>query len=142
MSRRNKARELPPFLPERADNFFWEWDAEEEEAAIVRERSRNERHRQNSLAKLKRLDAKFEQQEREYRLHRIAALESLIAADRSRLAEIAEKERRLKAIDEQQAKEDRQRRERAAQQLKVINKDMTRRERSELERRGVVRGKR
>lgn len=143
MRRRNQPRVLPPLLPEKADNYLFEPDEEE------RQYVRNESHRQNSLAKLRKLDARFAEQQLEYLRSKCAALQSVIDADRAWLAAQAEREAELKRVNDwrasehekEQATEDEQRRKRLARATEQINRDTVRREREEFAKRGVIRGR-
>lgn len=70
-----------PLVPGRETDYIFEDDPKEKEAMIL------ERHRRNSLAKLRKLDAQFEKAQEEYRRFRIVACERQIAADLKWLAE-------------------------------------------------------
>lgn len=143
MRRRNQPRVLPPLLPEKADNFLFEPDEEE------RQYVRNEGHRQNSLAKLRKLDALFADQQMEYLRSKCAALQSVIDADRAWLAAQAEREAELKRVNDWWASErkkelkaeDEQRRKKLARATEQINRDAVRREREQFSQRGLIRGR-
>jgi hypothetical protein len=143
MRRRNQPRVLPPLLPEKASTYLFEPDEEE------RQYVRNERHRQNSLAKLRKLDAPFADQQIEYLRSKCAALQSVIDADRAWLAAQAEREAELKRVNDWWASErekelkaeDEQRRKKLARATEQINRDTVRREREQFSQRGLIRGK-
>ena len=76
-------RRMTPLVPGRETDYIFEDDPKEVETM------RNERHRQNSLAKLRSIDAKFAVTEREYRELRIRILQRMIEEDRETIAKLS-----------------------------------------------------
>jgi hypothetical protein len=131
-----------------------EWAPSKQELKQVRalqaEARRAELNRQAALKRLARLAQSWQEKERGQRKRRIRELEAAIAADKKWLAEENEKERRRMAAeaatqkiqDYYIAEEHRALLARLSKATAAVNRDIIRTERKELERRGVVRGKR
>lgn len=132
-----------PLVPGRETDYIFEDDPKEIETMC------NERHRQNSLAKLQRLAVLFAEQELEYLRRKCAAQQAVIDADNAWYAIQAEREAELKKVrdwwaserEKELKAEDGQRRKRLAKATEQINRDTVRREREEFGRRGVIRGR-
>jgi hypothetical protein len=118
--------------------------------ALQTEARRAELNRQAALKRLARLKQSWEEKERGQRKRRIKELEAAIAADKKWIAEQDERERQRMDAEAQTkrvadyyiAEEHRALLIRLSKATAAVNRDIIRTERKELERRGVIRGKR
>lgn len=125
-------------------DFLFEPDKEEKQAF------RNDRRRRGRLDKLKSLKSKWDAEDLAATRRRVKELEAVVAADREFVAREAENEERRMAAEAQTKKivdyyinsEHKALLARAARAGREINADIVKAERKELERRGLVRGKR
>ena len=104
------------------------------------------RHRDNCLQKLRKLDEQFADAELNYLRNRCKELEAVVAADRVLIDRENAVEAELKRIQTyyktEQDKEDLKRQDKAKKILSEINADIVKSEREALLKRGVVRGRR
>jgi hypothetical protein len=131
----------------RLDEILFEPDDAEKKA---HQKLIAERHRQNSLRRLAILKQHWDEQDQAQRKRRVKQLAAIVAADREFVAKENEKERRRMAAEAETKKiaeyyvgeEMKALLARAQKAGREINRDIIRTERKELERRGVIRGRR